>query len=124
MPDDKSQSGGQDRKRISLSQEYEVRDWAKKFNVTPEQLEAAVRAVGNDAAAVEEHLTRTGSPDALQVFLDSGSIVAHGADSGFELLRRHVELLRPVANLVLLGEADAFAVLAAGLGFVVGHVGS
>jgi len=56
MPDDKSQSGGQDRKRISLSQEYEVRDWAKKFNVTPEQLEAAVRAVGNDAAAVEEHL--------------------------------------------------------------------
>ena len=55
-PDDKSQSGGQDRKRISLSQEYEVRDWAKKFNVTPEQLEAAVRAVGNDAAAVEEHL--------------------------------------------------------------------
>ena len=56
MPDDKSQSGGQDRKRISLSQEYEVRDWAKKFKVTPEQLEAAVRAVGNDAAAVEEHL--------------------------------------------------------------------
>jgi hypothetical protein len=56
MPDNKSQSGGQDRKRISLSQEYEVRDWAKKFNVTPEQLEAAVRAVGNDAAAVEEHL--------------------------------------------------------------------
>nr|WP_296016780.1 DUF3606 domain-containing protein [uncultured Acidovorax sp.] len=56
MPDDKSQSGGQDRKRISLSQEYEVRDWAKKFNVTPKQLEAAVRAVGNDAAAVEEHL--------------------------------------------------------------------
>jgi len=56
MPNDKSQSGGQDRKRISLSQEYEVRDWAKKFKVTPEQLEAAVRAVGNDAAAVEEHL--------------------------------------------------------------------
>jgi hypothetical protein len=59
MPDDKSQSGGQDRKRISLSQEYEVRDWAKKFKVTPEQLEAAVRAVGNDAAAVEEHLKGT-----------------------------------------------------------------
>lgn len=56
MPDDQSQFGGQDRKRISLSQEYEVRDWAKKFHVTPEQLEAAVRAVGNDAAAVEEHL--------------------------------------------------------------------
>ncbi len=56
MPDDKSKSGGQDRKRISLTQDYEVRDWAKKFNVTTEQLEAAVRTVGNDAAAVEEHL--------------------------------------------------------------------
>ncbi len=56
MPDDKSKSGGQDRKRISLTQDYEVRDWAKKFNVTTEQLEAAVRAVGNDAAAVEKHL--------------------------------------------------------------------
>jgi len=56
MPDDKSKTGGQDRKRISLSEDYEVRDWAKKFNVTPEQLKAAVRAVGNDAATVEAHL--------------------------------------------------------------------
>ncbi|MNV53855.1 hypothetical protein D3C71_1460170 [compost metagenome] len=56
MADDKSKTGGQDRKRISLSEDYEVRDWAKKFNVTPEQLKAAVRAVGNDAATVEAHL--------------------------------------------------------------------
>lgn len=56
MPDDKSKTGGQDRKRISLSQDYEVRDWAKKFGVTPEQLAEAVRAVGNDAANVEAHL--------------------------------------------------------------------
>ena len=59
MSDDKTQSGGQDRKRISLSQEYEVRDWAKKFNVTPEQLKAAVGAVGNEAAAVEAHLKQS-----------------------------------------------------------------
>jgi len=56
MSDDKSKSGGQDRTRISLSEEYEVRDWSKKFGVTPEELKAAVKAVGNDAAAVEAHL--------------------------------------------------------------------
>jgi hypothetical protein len=56
MADDKSKSGGQDRKRISLSQDYEVRDWAKKFGVTPDELKAAVKAVGDDASAVEAHL--------------------------------------------------------------------
>lgn len=56
MTDDKSKAGGQDRTRISLSEDYEVRDWAKKFGVTPEQLKAAVQAVGNDAKAVEAHL--------------------------------------------------------------------
>lgn len=56
MSDDKSKSGGQDRARISLSEDYEVRDWAKKFGVTPEELKAAVAAVGNQAADVEAHL--------------------------------------------------------------------
>jgi hypothetical protein len=56
MPDDTSRPGGQDRRRISLEEDYEVRDWSKKFGVTPEQLRAAVAAVGNDAAAVEAHL--------------------------------------------------------------------
>lgn len=56
MSDDKSKSGGQDRSRVSLSEDYEVRDWAKKFGVTAEELKAAVRAVGNDAKAVEAHL--------------------------------------------------------------------
>lgn len=60
MPDDKSQTGGQDRKRISLSEDYEIRDWAKKFNAIAEQLQAAVHAVGNDAATVEAHLKAKG----------------------------------------------------------------
>jgi len=59
MPDSKSQIGGQDRKRINLSEDYEVRDWAKKFNVTPEQLKAVVGAVGNEDAAVEAHLKQS-----------------------------------------------------------------
>lgn len=56
MSDDKSKSGGQDRKRISLTEDYEVRDWSKKFGVTPAELKAAVRAVGDNAADVENHL--------------------------------------------------------------------
>ena len=56
MSDDKSKSGGQDRTRISLTEDYEVRDWSKKFGVTPEQLKAAVAAVGDQASAVEAQL--------------------------------------------------------------------
>lgn len=56
MSDDKSKSGGQDRTRTSLSEDYEVQDWSKKFGVTPQELRAAVAAVGNQAAAVEAHL--------------------------------------------------------------------
>jgi len=56
MADDKSKPGGQDRTRISLSEDYEVRDWAKKFGVTKEQLTAAVKSVGKGVKAVEAHL--------------------------------------------------------------------
>lgn len=56
MPDDKQQSGGQDRTRISLSEDYEVRDWSKKFGVTADELKAAVKAVGSNAKDVEAHL--------------------------------------------------------------------
>ena len=56
MVDDKTKSGGQDRTRINLSQDFEVRDWAKKFGVTKEELAAAVEQVGSEASAVEAHL--------------------------------------------------------------------
>lgn len=56
MADDRSKTGGQDRRRINVHQDYEVRDWSRKFGVTAEQLKAAVKAVGNDASAVEMHL--------------------------------------------------------------------
>lgn len=54
--DDKAKSGGQDRTRINLNEDYEVRDWAKKFGVTPEQLKDAVKKVGSQAADVKKHL--------------------------------------------------------------------
>jgi hypothetical protein len=56
VPDDKSKPGGQDRTRISLNEDYEVRDWSKKFGVSPDELKAAVKAVGSDAKAVEAFL--------------------------------------------------------------------
>ena len=55
MSDEKSKSGDQDRDRISLAEAHEVRDWSKKFGVTPEELKAAVKVVGDHAAAVEAH---------------------------------------------------------------------
>jgi hypothetical protein len=56
MADDKSKPGGQDRKRINLDEEYEVRDWSKRFGVSADQLRAAVKTVGNRADDVERHL--------------------------------------------------------------------
>jgi hypothetical protein len=58
MSDDKQATGGQDRKRINVNEDYELRDWSKKFNVTPDELRAAVKAVGDQADRVEEHLKR------------------------------------------------------------------
>lgn len=56
MADNKASSGGQDRKRINLHQDYEVRDWAKKFGVTPDELKQAVAKAGNLAEDVEREL--------------------------------------------------------------------
>ena len=56
MSDDKSQSQGQDRQRININQDYELRDWSRKLGVTPEQLKRAVAKVGDRADDVEREL--------------------------------------------------------------------
>jgi len=56
MSDDKTKTGAQDRSRINVHEAYEVRDWAAKFGVTPDELKAAVAAVGTSATDVEAHL--------------------------------------------------------------------
>lgn len=58
MADDKTQVGGQDRKRIALSEDYEVRDWMESFGVSKEKLIEAVNAVGDRAEDVREYLNR------------------------------------------------------------------
>ena len=56
MPDDRSKSHGQDRDRINVHQEYELRDWAKSLNTTPERVKEAVQAVGDRVDKVREYL--------------------------------------------------------------------
>ena len=55
MSDDKSKTGN-DRKLISLTEDYEVRDWTKSLGCTEQELRAAVKAVGNSADAVKKYL--------------------------------------------------------------------
>jgi hypothetical protein len=56
MAEDKSKRGPQDGKLISMTEDYEVEYWTKKFGVSKEQLAVAVKSVGHSAAAVEKHL--------------------------------------------------------------------
>lgn len=56
MSDDKTKAGKADRERINLSEDYEVRDWSKKFGVSEDQLRKAVAKVGSMAADVEKEL--------------------------------------------------------------------
>ena len=56
MADDKTLRGSRDASRVALGEDYEVDYWTGKFGVSRERLEAAVKAVGNSAAAIEAHL--------------------------------------------------------------------
>jgi hypothetical protein len=56
MSDDKTKAHGQDRQRINVHEDYELRDWSKSLGVTPERLKEAVQAVGDRAEKVREHL--------------------------------------------------------------------
>jgi len=59
MADDKTDRGLQDRSRINLSEDYEVRYWMKKFNVTKDELEKAVAVAGSSSAAVAQVLGKS-----------------------------------------------------------------
>ena len=62
MSDDLTKRGGQDRKRINVNEDYELRDWAKKFGATKEQVKEAVQAVGDHADKVEGYLRERKGP--------------------------------------------------------------
>lgn len=49
MSDDRSQRGPQDRSRINLSEDYEVRYWTKELGCTADQLRKAVQEAGSSS---------------------------------------------------------------------------
>jgi hypothetical protein len=59
MSDDTSLRSAQDRSRIALGEEHEVRYWTNKWDISRDELADAVKAVGNSAAAVARHLGRS-----------------------------------------------------------------
>jgi Protein of unknown function (DUF3606) len=56
MADDKSEAGKPDRDPINVDEDYEPRSWSKRLGIMPEQLTAAVAAVGPMAEDVRRHL--------------------------------------------------------------------
>jgi hypothetical protein len=54
MTDNKKTIGRQDRNRISVTEDYEVRDWADKFGVSLGELRNAVKEVGNNPRDVKD----------------------------------------------------------------------
>ena len=59
MSDDTSLKSPQDRTRVAMGQEHEVRYWTERFGVSREELQRAVAAVGNSVDAIEKQLKRT-----------------------------------------------------------------
>jgi hypothetical protein len=62
MSDDKTKANGQDRQRINVHQDYELRDWSRSLGVTPDRLKEAVQAVGDRADKVREWLKESERP--------------------------------------------------------------
>jgi Protein of unknown function (DUF3606) len=58
MSDDKTQRGPQDRDRVNVHEDYELRYWTHKWGVTEQQLRDAVKKVGVMAADVERELKK------------------------------------------------------------------
>jgi hypothetical protein len=58
MADNPNIRSGQDRKRVNVNQEHEVRWWTQKWGVSREELEKAVQAVGTSVNKVEEYLNK------------------------------------------------------------------
>jgi hypothetical protein len=59
MADNPNLRTGQDRKRVNVHQEHEVRWWTQKWGVSREELERAVQAVGTSVNEVEKYLNKT-----------------------------------------------------------------
>ena len=59
MADDLKNRGAQDRARVNVNEDHEVRYWTQKWGVSKEQLAAAVKKVGVSVDAVARELAKT-----------------------------------------------------------------
>lgn len=58
MMDDKIRRGAQDRRRINIGEDYELRYWSQKFNITPARLKDIVAKVGDSVSTIEAELRK------------------------------------------------------------------
>ncbi|WP_447988277.1 DUF3606 domain-containing protein [Achromobacter spanius] len=58
MSDDLTNRGPQDRTRINVNEDHELRYWTKELGVSEERLKEAVKAVGVSVESVREHLRK------------------------------------------------------------------
>lgn len=61
MADDKSDTGGQDRSRVSAEQGYELDYFARKHGISREQARDLIERIGNDRAKLDAAAERLGS---------------------------------------------------------------
>lgn len=58
MADDKTFVGGQDRARVADEEEYEVRAFARRHGMTPDEVREMVERIGNDRDALEREAAK------------------------------------------------------------------
>jgi len=56
MSDSLHNNGGPGRTRINVNEDLEVRTWADRFGVTPNDVRDAIKAVGDRVDDVQEYL--------------------------------------------------------------------
>jgi hypothetical protein len=56
MADDLKNRGAQDRARLSMDEDHEVRYWTKELGISKERLASIIAPVGNSAEAVKQEL--------------------------------------------------------------------
>ena len=60
MSDNLKDRGPQDRSRVNVNEDWELRYWTKEFGVSEQQLRDAVKKVGVSADAVRKELQQMG----------------------------------------------------------------
>ena len=56
MSDNRLNRGQSDRSKINMSEDYEVRYWAKELGITRDELQKVIDKVGDSIAAVRKEL--------------------------------------------------------------------